>query len=98
MQGQQPGGPEHIATLSARAEKKWNHLDRDQSGELEGEEILALAEWVWCSFRPGQEITPQHRRKEAEKILDRCDKDGNGVVDKGEFQVYYDKTAGAMFK
>ena len=40
--------------LNSRALKKWNMLDRNMNNTLEGEELLALAEWVWCSFRPGQ--------------------------------------------
>ena len=31
--------------------------------------------------------------QEAAKILQRCDKDGNGVIDEEEFEVYYLKTA-----
>lgn len=29
------------------------------------EEMLALAEWVWCSFRPGKSISDQDRVTEA---------------------------------
>ena len=47
---------EEVAVLTARAEKKWNQLDVDGSGELDGEEVLALAEWVWCSFHPANRI------------------------------------------
>ena len=31
--------------------------------ELEGDEVLALAEWVWGSFRPGETITSEERPK-----------------------------------
>jgi len=40
-----------IFALSSRAEKKWDELDEDGNGWLEGEEILLLAEWAWGSFR-----------------------------------------------
>jgi len=87
-----------VAMLSDRAEKKWNQLDATHNGKLEGEEIYALAEWVWSSFRHGQQITSEDRDKEGEKILRRCDVNGDGSVDKAEFGAYYEKTAEAMFK
>ena len=88
----------HAAAMSARAEKKWNQLDVDSSGQLDGEEVLALAEWVWCSFRPGESITPQTRVHEASKLMGRCDLNGNGVIDKGEFGSYYDHVVRDMFR
>ena len=84
--------------LSERAEKKWNQLDVNQDGTLTGGEVSELAAWVWCSFRPGQQITAQDREKESAKILRRCDANENGTIDKAEFCEYYEKTAAAMFK
>ena len=54
---------EHVAVLSGRAQKKWDELDVDGSDELDGEEVLMLAEWVWSSFHPGGE--PLHRGRPA---------------------------------
>ena len=31
--------------------------------------------------RPGRVITESERRQEARKIMSRCDKDGNGMID-----------------
>ena len=45
--------------MTARAEKKWDALDIDDSGFLDAQEVLPLAAWVWESFRPGQTITPE---------------------------------------
>ena len=59
---------------------------------------MALAEWVWNSFRPDQVITAQQRMAEAAKIMRRCDKDENGSIDKEEFRVYYEKTCEDMFR
>ena len=56
-------------------------------------QVLALAEWVWTSFRPGKKISAATRLLEATKILRRADKNGNGRVDKAEFQAYYDAVA-----
>jgi len=89
---------QELMTLTARAQKKWHQLDADQSGSLEGEEILALAEWVWESFRPGQEIDEEEKAAEAKKIMARCDANGDGHLDKDEFQAYYDQISKAMFR
>ena len=51
------------------ARAKWEELDRDANGWLEGEEIRELAAWVWQGFRPGREITEEENDKEASKIL-----------------------------
>lgn len=61
-------GAQGIVALSARAQKKWDQLDADGSGVLEGEELVAMAEWVWSSFRPGQTITPNQRQREVVKV------------------------------
>ena len=87
-----------MMVLGARAQKKWDELDVDGSDELDGDEVLALAEWVWGSFRPGQTITSEERVKEATKIMHRCDKDGNGKIDRGEFGEYYEKVCEESFR
>ena len=88
----------HVAVLSGRAQKKWNELDVDGSEELDGEEVLALAEWVWSSFRPGQVITAEERVQEATKLLRRCDTNENGKIGMGEFGQYYEKICVVMFR
>jgi len=93
-----PDAKQEVVTLTGRALKKWNKLDVNGSDTLEGNEILQLAEWVWCSFRPGQEITLPVRDEEANKILKRCDVNGDGAIDKYEFRDYYEQTAAAMAK
>ena len=77
--------------ISARAEAKWNELDVDQSGTLEGEEVAVLAEWVWCGFRPGQKISAGEKENEIKKIMAQCDKNSDGCIDWWEFKVYYDE-------
>jgi len=95
-----PGTPTNavVSTLSVRAEKKWNQLDVNNNDFLEGEEIAELAGWVWTSFRPGESITSDTKVREMVKILERCDLNGDGKIDKEEFQAYYERTAAAMFK
>jgi len=75
---------------------KFAELDSDGSGELEGAEILALAEWVWCSFNPDKRCLPQMRKIQAEKIMTACDSNGDGDVDREEFLVYYDHLTESM--
>jgi len=86
-----------VSMMSSRAEKKWNQLDTDQNGSLEGIEIVQLAEWVGNSFKPGKSITKEETEEEAVKLLERCDIDGDGIIDRVEFEIYYSKTAAAMF-
>ena len=84
--------------MTDRAYKKFNELDTDANDKLNGDEVGALAEWVWCSFRPGQRITAADREGEKAKILRRCDVNGDGSIDRREFNAYYEKTASAMFR
>ena len=75
----------------------FDKLDEDGSGELEGDEILDLAEWVWKSFRgPDVEITEEERAAEAKKILRKVDTSGDGKIDKEEFLIYYKETTRAL--
>ena len=68
------------------------------TGEGNTCQVLVLAEWVWCSFRPGETITEVDKVSEATKILRRCDKDDNGSVGREEFEEYYDKITADMFR
>jgi len=45
-----------VELLTRRALKKWNQLDLDDSGYLDGEEVMQLAEWAWSSFRHGEHL------------------------------------------
>ena len=54
---------------SARAMKKFNQLDKNQNGCVDGNEVLELAEWVWCSFHPGEEIDIATKVGWREKLL-----------------------------
>ena len=61
-------------------------------------QVLELAKWVWCSFRPGEEITAQQKVAEATKIMRRCDKDESGSIGREEFAEYYEKTTADSFR
>jgi len=49
--------------------KVFDSIDLDGSGELEDGEIEALAEWAWCSFRPGQIISDDAKALEAPRSM-----------------------------
>ena len=48
-----------------------------------------MAEWSWKSFHPGQTPQPDVIKKEAEKLMKRCDLDGDGVIGEEEFDKWY---------
>ena len=67
------------------------------AGTLEAEELLELSEWVFSSFHPGDEpVSEEARDKIAEKLLERLDKNGDGVMDFDEFSGWYARTCGKM--
>ena len=87
-----------VAALSKRAEKKWAQLDMNGNDYLEGSELEGMAAWVWSSFHPGERMTAKDRLETQLRMLEACDKDGNGKVDRREFGVYYEKVCEESFK
>ena len=81
---------------SARAGKKFNQLDADNSGNLEHGELGELAEWVWGSFNPKEKITEALKTAEIAKIIAACDKNNDGKIDKEEFATYYENVCKEM--
>ena len=61
-------------------------------------QVLALAEWVWTSFHPGEQITTTLRMLEATRILHECDKDTSGSISQLEFFEYFEKTTTDVFR
>ena len=82
--------------VQKRARKKFDQLDVDSSGYLDGEEIDRLAEWVWSSFHPGKTIDSRTLHAEAAKLWHRCDKNGDGKVDRHEFGEYYEQVVACL--
>jgi len=74
------------------AQKKWNALDPDSNGRLEGNEIVELARWIWSVFHPDQHLSLPLEKFEVSKLLQDCDKNCDGSVDEEEFLEYYEKT------
>ena len=66
--------------VQKRARKKFDQLDVDSSGYLDGKEIDLLAEWVWSSFHPDKKIDSTTLYVEANKLRTRCDRNRDGKV------------------
>lgn len=82
-----------------RARKKFDQMDADGSGTLEGDELQQLAIWVFGSFHVGGEpISDERKQKEAEKLRKRLDEDGNGKLDFEEFTVWFKRTCDSITK
>ena len=82
-----------------RARKKFDKLDINQNGLLEGDELLELAEWVWSSFHPGGEpLSGEQQAAEVIKLMGRLDEDADGVMSFDEFGEWFEKTCASVEK
>lgn len=57
----------------SRARKKFEQLDQDDSGFLEGDELLLLAEWVLTSFDPEKKYDADDKERMKHKLIQRMD-------------------------
>ena len=47
--------------------------------QLEGDELVGLAEWVWSSFHPGGDaLSEEEKAAESSKLLGRLDANDDG--------------------
>ena len=83
----------------ARAKTKFEQMDNDGNGTIEGDELGALATWLFESFHPGDEaVPPEVIEKEAAKLKQRLDKDSNGKLDFDEFAAWFTRTCAGISK
>ena len=83
--------------MVVRAQKKFDQLDTDGNGALEGEELVGLAEWVWSSFHPGGEaLSEEQKADESSKLLRRLDANGDGQCGFDEFVGWFKRTCAAI--
>ena len=76
-----------------RARKKFNQLDVDGNGVLEGSELQALGDWVWSNFHPGGEpLSEEEKQEQGAKLLDRLDANADGCMSFDEFSGWFEKT------
>merc|ERR1712166_311111 len=82
-----------------RAWKKFDQLDQNAVGVLEGEELLGLAEWMWGSFHPGGEpLSSEQRGVEGEKLFRRVTSNGDGAMDFDEFAAWFRRTCVSIMR
>ena len=76
-----------------RAYKKFEQLDVNSNGLLEGDELSGLATWVWSSFHPGgQPVSAEFMEQEGAKLLGRLDANGDGAMSFDEFAEWFRRT------
>ena len=83
----------HGGQLLVRAKKKFDKLDADGNGVLEGAEIVALSDWLWSMFHPGGvPLTEEAKAEQGAKLMKRLDANGDGVMDFDEFAGWFSRT------
>jgi hypothetical protein len=91
--------PPEVDAMVVRARKKFDMLDADGSGMLDGAELEKLTQWVWSAFHPdGQPLSADELAVNSKKILRRVDSNEDGKMDFAEFEMYFRKTAAAISK
>jgi len=88
----------HVDKLVIRAHKKFDQLDKNGNGLLEGEELTALGNWVLSSFHPGQAAILEAQQLEGAKILGRLDANNDGAMSFEEFEAWFRKTCASIEK
>ena len=76
-------------------ELKFDELDTNKNGLIEGSELSALAAWSWATLRERDEgplDNPELVAAEGRKILALNDKNHDGALSRDEFSAYYSKT------
>jgi len=81
-------GHQGSASLSA-VKYKFFQLDKDKSGELDGDEAVELAEFISRSFGK----TGDDARAEAVQLIQQLDKDLDGHIGFDEFEEFYKQKA-----
>lgn len=79
-----------IAQTLKEAKKKFDEMDRNKNGFLEGNELLALSDWCWKQFPvTGKEITKSNRKQAATDLLERTDHNRDNKIDFDEFAEWF---------
>ena len=80
-----------------KAQKKFDQLDANSNGLLEGDELVALAEWVWSSFHPGGDaLSDEEKAAESNKLLGRLDANDDGCMLFDEFGLWFKRTCASI--
>merc|ERR1740115_572628 len=82
-----------VDKMLGRAQKKFNQLDINGNELLEGEELIALSQWLWSSFHPGGEpLSDEQKAQESTKLLQRLDENRDGCMSFNEFADWFCRT------
>eukprot|EP00656_Telonema_subtile_P018970 TRINITY_DN20306_c0_g1_i2.p1 TRINITY_DN20306_c0_g1~~TRINITY_DN20306_c0_g1_i2.p1 ORF type:complete len:356 (+),score=129.41 TRINITY_DN20306_c0_g1_i2:348-1415(+) len=82
-----------------KARKKFDQLDTDGNGMLEGDELVALSDWVWSSFHPDRKpLSYTQREQEAAKLLNRLDQNKDQQLSFDEFEAWFTRTCESINK
>lgn len=84
---------EDVEFNSAEAKAKFDELDTDSNGVLDGEEIDSFIEWVYMSFRPAnsEPMKEDTRKKLRERIMKKLDTNEDNMLQFDEFEGYFVK-------
>jgi hypothetical protein len=76
-----------------RAKKKFDQMDKDGNGVIDGTELEELARWMFTSFHPdGQPVPAEVVAKDTKKLTSRLDKDSDGKLSFEEFSAWFTHT------
>jgi len=82
-----------LAHTLRETKKKFDELDRNSNGSLEGSELLALSDWCWSHFpvcdQSGKPVSKGDRKQAATDLLEQTDQNRDGKVDFDEFAVWF---------
>eukprot|EP00658_Telonema_sp_P-2_P004854 TRINITY_DN11814_c0_g1_i1.p1 TRINITY_DN11814_c0_g1~~TRINITY_DN11814_c0_g1_i1.p1 ORF type:complete len:315 (-),score=88.24 TRINITY_DN11814_c0_g1_i1:125-1024(-) len=81
----------------ARARKKFEKLDVDGNGVLQGEELETLVHWLWSSFHPdGEPLSAEQQEAETSKLMGQLDSNGDAGLSFDEFGEWFNNTCASV--
>merc|ERR1712086_342773 len=83
-----------ILVSTPKFEQRFNMLDVDKSGYLDHSEMQELARWIYMSLTKDNKVLDEAQVGiEAQKLIRKLDKNGDGKIGIEEFQEFFEKKA-----
>ena len=80
-----------------QAKRRFEEIDVEASGVLDGAELVGLVEWIWSIFKPGgKELTAEQRAEHGARLLNLLDANADGVMSFGEFADWFCETCNQL--